>query len=83
MRYRGINNKGVLDGPWTIWKVLKAISSPLKCQFTGKHENEQILLFGETEHRAPGAQIDAKCVSAHFCRAKTPSIAIWGKQIGF
>ena len=33
VRYRGINNKGVLDRPWTIWKVLKAISSTLKCQF--------------------------------------------------
>ena len=27
VRYRGINNKGVLDGPWTIWKALRAISS--------------------------------------------------------
>ena len=29
VRYRGMNNKGVLDGPWTIWKVLRAISSTL------------------------------------------------------
>ena len=40
--YRGIDNKGVLDRPWTIWKVLRAISSTLKCQFTGNHENEKI-----------------------------------------
>ena len=40
--YRGINNKGVLDRPWTIGKVLRAISSTLKCQFTGSHENEKI-----------------------------------------
>ena len=38
VRYRGINNKGVLDRPWTIWKVLKAISSTLKCEFTGNYE---------------------------------------------
>ena len=36
VRYRGINNKGVLERPWTIWKVLEAISTLLKCQFTGK-----------------------------------------------
>ena len=38
-RYRGINNKGVLDRPWTICKVLRAMSSTLRCQFTGNHEN--------------------------------------------
>ena len=36
VRYRGMNNKGVLDRPWTKWRVLRAISSTLKCQFTGK-----------------------------------------------
>ena len=36
VRYQGIYNEGVLERPWTIWKVLKAISSTLKCQFTGK-----------------------------------------------
>ena len=35
VRYRGINNKGVLERPWTIWRVLEAISTTLKCQFTG------------------------------------------------
>ena len=37
--YRGINNnnnKGVLERPWTKWRVLDAISTTLKCQFTGK-----------------------------------------------
>ena len=36
VRYRGINNKGVLERPWTKWKLLMAISTTLKCQFTGK-----------------------------------------------
>ena len=36
VRYRGLNNKGVLERPWTKWMVLRAISSTLKCQFTGK-----------------------------------------------
>ena len=36
VRYRGINNKGVLERPGTKWMVLRAISSTLKCQFTGK-----------------------------------------------
>ena len=36
VRYRGINNKGVLERPWTKWMVLRAISTTLKCQFTGK-----------------------------------------------
>ena len=57
-----------------------AISSTLKCQFTGNHENEKIRLFGETEHRRPGVYKVAQCVSAHFCLAKTPSIAIWGQS---
>ena len=36
VRYRGINNKGVLERPWTKWRVLRAISGTLKCQFTVK-----------------------------------------------
>ena len=28
------NNKGVLERPWTKWRLLKAISSTVKCQFT-------------------------------------------------
>ena len=32
------NNKGVLDRPWTKRRVLRAISSTLKCQFTGNQE---------------------------------------------
>ena len=36
VRYRGINNKGVLERSWTKWKVLRAISSTLKFQFTVK-----------------------------------------------
>ena len=33
VRYRGQNNKGVLDRPWTKRKVLRAISNTLKFQF--------------------------------------------------
>jgi len=36
VRYRGIDNKGVLERPWTKWLDLIAISSTLKCQFTVK-----------------------------------------------
>ena len=36
VRYRGINNKGVLERPWTKSRVWDAISTTLKCQFTGK-----------------------------------------------
>jgi len=36
VRHRGTNNKGVLERAGTKWKVLIAISSTLKCQFTGK-----------------------------------------------
>ena len=32
------NDKGVLEGPGTKWKVLRAISSTLKCQFTRKSQ---------------------------------------------
>ena len=83
VRYRGINNTGVLDGPWAIWKVLRVISSTLKCHFTENHEFEKIWLSGETEHRRPGVYKVAQCVSAHLCLAKTPSIAIWGQTSHF
>ena len=33
VRYRGINNKGVLERPGTKWKVLMAISNTLKFQY--------------------------------------------------
>ena len=36
VRYRGMNNKGVLERPWTIWRVLIAISGTLKFQSTVK-----------------------------------------------
>ena len=36
VRYRGINNKGVLETPWTKLRILKAISNTLKCQFAVK-----------------------------------------------
>ena len=36
VRYRGINNKGVLERAGTKWKVLKAISSTLKFQYFRK-----------------------------------------------
>ena len=43
VRYRGINNKGVLERPWTKWRVLEAISTTLKCQFTEKHRKVDFL----------------------------------------
>ena len=36
VRYRRINNKGVLERPGTKWKVLKTISSTLKFQYFRK-----------------------------------------------
>ena len=39
----------------------------------------KIPLFRETENWRPGVYFDAKYVSAHSRRTKTPSIAIWGK----
>ena len=36
VRYRGINNKGVLERPGTKWKVLMTISSTLKFQYFQK-----------------------------------------------
>jgi len=79
--YRGINNKGVMDRPWTIWKVLMAISSTLKCQFTGKHENGKIWLVGETEHRRPGPIKLRNVFPLTSVAPKPPPTAIWCKQI--
>ena len=41
VRYRGKNNKGVLERPWTKWRVLRATSSTLKFQVTENHENSR------------------------------------------
>jgi len=43
------NNKGVLDRPWTIWKVWKAISSTLKFQSTGKCSKMDFLMSSKTK----------------------------------
>ena len=51
--------------------------------------NLKIPLLGETENWRPKVYFDAKYVSAHFCRTKTPWIAIWGnififgRKLGF
>ena len=42
VRYRGINNKGVLGRPWTTWMVSMAMSSTLKFQFTINPGNEKV-----------------------------------------
>ena len=39
VRFRGINHKGVLDRPWTIWRVLRAISCTWTFQFTVNPES--------------------------------------------
>ena len=49
VRYRGINNKGVLERPWTKWRVLRAISSTLKFQFTVKCWKVDFLMPGKTK----------------------------------
>ena len=46
--YRGINNKGVLDRPWTKWRVFKSISSTLKFQFTVKCWKVDFLMSSKT-----------------------------------
>ena len=79
VRYRGINNKGVLERPGTKWKVLRTISNTLKFQECQKSWKFIIPLFGETENWRPGAHFDVKYVSAPFCHAKTAWIAIWSK----
>ena len=44
VRYRGTNNKGVLDRTWTKRMVLKVISSTLKFQFTVNHEVKDLTI---------------------------------------
>ena len=48
VRYRGINNKGVLERPWTKLRVLRAISSTLKFQFTVKCWKVDFLMSSKT-----------------------------------
>ena len=48
LRYRGINNEGVLERPWTIWRVLKAISSTLKFQYFRKSWKVDFLMQCKT-----------------------------------
>ena len=46
---RGINNKGVLERPKTKWRVLRAISTTLKCQFTVKFWKVDFLTSSKTK----------------------------------
>ena len=48
VRYRGINDKGVLERPWTKRRVLRAISSTLKFQFTVKCRKVDFLTSSKT-----------------------------------
>jgi hypothetical protein len=48
VRYRWINHKGVLERPWTKLRVLKAISSTLKFQFTIKCWKVDFLMSSKT-----------------------------------
>ena len=83
VRYRGINKKGVLDRPWTIWKVLRAISSTLKCQFTGNHENKKTRLFGEAEHRRPGSTKLRNVIPLISVLPKLPQLPYGVKKFSF
>ena len=78
VRYRGIDNKGVLDRPWTKWRVLRATSSTLKCQFTGNHEFEKIQNIGD-----PGSIKLRNVFPLISVLPKIFSIAIWGNNNWF
>ena len=79
VRYRGINNKGVLERPGAKWKVLRIISSTLKFQECQKSWKNIIPLFGETENWRPGAYFDAKYVSLHSVTPKRPELPYGAK----
>ena len=49
VRYRGVNNKGFLGRPWTKWRVLRAISSTLKFEFTVKCWKVDFLMSSKTK----------------------------------
>ena len=66
-----------IQGP--IWRskdhlVMKGLSKNVKNQRFSRNP-----LFGETQNCRRGVYFDAEYVSAPFCHAKTPWIAIWGK----
>ena len=82
LKYRRNNNKGVLGRPWTKRRVLSAISSTLKFQFTGNHENWRFY-YSVRQKIGPVAHKNGHQFSAHFCLVKTPSIATWGQEIKF
>ena len=48
VRYRGKNNKGVLERPWTKLMVLRAISSTVRFQFTVKCWKIDFLMSSKT-----------------------------------
>ena len=49
VRYRGINNKGVLERPWTKLMILKAISNTLRFEFTVKCWKVDFLTSSKTK----------------------------------
>ena len=68
-----------IQGP--IWRskdhlVMKGLSKNVK-----NHEFWRNPLFGETENWRRGVYFDAEYISAPFCHAKTPWIAIWSNLL--
>ena len=74
VRYRGIDNKGVLDRPWTIWGVLRAISSTLKFQFTIKPESQRFDYLVRQNIGDPGSRKLRKVFALMSVLPKPPQL---------
>ena len=79
-RQRPFNQKPLVftKNPRTHLEVQGSFGDERTFQECQKSRILKISLFGETGNWRPGVYFDAEYVSAHFCRVKTGSIAIWG-----
>ena len=53
VRYRGINIQGVLERPWTKWRVLRTISSTLRFQPNPAKVRGNVFVWSVRSPRTP------------------------------
>ena len=75
--YRGINEKGVLDSPWIKRRILRAISSTLKFQFTANPESQRF------DYSVIGDTGPIKLRTIFSVLSKPPQLPYGVKQISF
>jgi len=79
MRHRGMNNKGVLDRSWSMWKVLRAICNTLKLHFSVNPEFKRFDYLVRRKIRNPESIKMRKVFPFISVLPKPPQLPLWLK----